>query len=70
MLLCRKLHIAESLSFEHRVLPLKMAGKEKGKASVKDDRFASVEFDPRFQRFPRAKSKIRVDERFKGVRMR
>jgi len=47
-----------------------MAGKEKGKASVKDDRFASVEFDPRFQRFPRAKSKIRVDERFKGVRMR
>ena len=44
-----------------------MSGNEKVKPSKKDDRFAAVQFDPRFQRFPREKAKIRVDERFKGM---
>jgi hypothetical protein len=37
------------------------AGKE-----VTDDRFAAVHYDPRFQRFPKAKAKVEVDERFAG----
>lgn len=32
-----------------------------------DERFAAVGYDPRFQRFPKAKSKIKVDDRFKGA---
>ena len=31
-----------------------------------DERFAAVAFDPRFQRFPKAQSKLEVDDRFKG----
>lgn len=33
---------------------------------VKDPRFAAVHSDPRFQRFPKAKAKVEVDERFAG----
>lgn len=32
-----------------------------------DDRFRAVAFDPRFQRFPREKSKVTVDDRFKDM---
>lgn len=32
-----------------------------------DERFAAVGYDPRFQRFPKAKSKVKVDDRFKGT---
>jgi len=31
-----------------------------------DPRFAAVQYDPRFQRFPKNKSKVQVDDRFKG----
>lgn len=34
---------------------------------VADDRFAAVHYDPRFQRFPKANSKVTVDARFKGA---
>lgn len=33
---------------------------------VTDSRFAAVHHDPRFQRFPRAKAKVEIDERFAG----
>lgn len=33
---------------------------------VSDPRFAAVHSDPRFQRFPRAKAKVEIDERFAG----
>lgn len=32
-----------------------------------DSRFAAVHSDPRFQRFPRAKAKVEIDERFEGA---
>ena len=35
---------------------------------VTDSRFAAVHYDPRFQRFPRAKRKVEIDERFAGER--
>lgn len=31
-----------------------------------DPRFAAVHYDPRFQRFPKKKNKVEVDERFAG----
>lgn len=34
---------------------------------VQDSRFARLHTDPRFQRFPSAKNKVKVDERFKGM---
>lgn len=34
---------------------------------VTDERFAAVQYDPRFQRFPKAHAKIEVDDRFKGI---
>jgi hypothetical protein len=37
-----------------------------GKATAADPRFAAVQYDPRFQRFPKNKSKVQVDDRFKG----
>jgi len=43
-----------------------MAGKGGGKV-IADERFAAVHYDPRFQRFPKAKAKLEVDERFKGT---
>lgn len=33
---------------------------------VTDSRFAAVHHDPRFQRFPKAKAKVEIDERFAG----
>ncbi len=33
---------------------------------VTDSRFAAVHYDPRFQRFPKAKGKVEIDERFAG----
>lgn len=48
-------------------------GKGKGGAErpegklVTDSRFAAVHFDPRFQRFPKAKAKVEIDERFAGA---
>jgi hypothetical protein len=39
-------------------------GKEKPEA---DARFASVRNDPRFARFPRQISKVKIDERFQGM---
>jgi hypothetical protein len=41
------------------------AAKGQGKV-VTDARFAAVHHDPRFQRFPRAKAKVEIDERFAG----
>ena len=40
-----------------------------GKKDAKgiDSRFAAVHSDPRFQRFPRAKAKVEIDERFEGA---
>jgi hypothetical protein len=32
-----------------------------------DDRFKAIAYDPRFQRFPRQKSKVQVDDRFKDM---
>lgn len=40
-------------------------GKPSGKV-VTDSRFAAVHYDPRFQRFPKAKAKVEIDERFAG----
>lgn len=34
-----------------------------------DPRFSAVQYDPRFQRFPKNKSKVQVDDRFKGKPM-
>lgn len=45
-------------------------GKPGGGKVVTDSRFAAVHFDPRFQRFPRAKAKVEIDERFAGGRRR
>ncbi|KAI3438627.1 hypothetical protein D9Q98_001049 [Chlorella vulgaris] len=42
------------------------AAKGQGKV-VTDARFAAVHHDPRFQRFPRAKAKVEIDERFAGM---
>jgi hypothetical protein len=36
------------------------------KGTAADPRFAAVQYDPRFQRFPKNKSKVQVDDRFKG----
>lgn len=33
---------------------------------IEDARFASMAYDPRFQRFPKAKAKLEIDDRFKG----
>jgi hypothetical protein len=33
---------------------------------TEDARFASMAYDPRFQRFPKAKAKVEIDDRFKG----
>lgn len=49
------------------------AAEEKTMATMKDvleedARFAAVAYDPRFQRFPKAKAKVTVDDRFKGGR--
>jgi len=33
---------------------------------IDDARFASMAYDPRFQRFPKAKAKVEIDDRFKG----
>jgi hypothetical protein len=33
---------------------------------VTASRFAAVHHDPRFQKFPRAKAKVEIDERFAG----
>ncbi len=41
-------------------------GKPKGGKVVTDSRFAAVHSDPRFQRFPKAKAKVEIDERFAG----
>lgn len=38
-----------------------------GGAQEQDDRFQAVAYDPRFQRFPREKSKVKVDARFKDM---
>lgn len=49
----------------------KMKSSKKGNSKKKevrgDERFAAVGYDPRFQRFPKAKSKVKVDDRFKGT---
>ena len=37
-----------------------------GTAVTADPRFTAVHFDPRFQRFPKAKAKVEVDDRFAG----
>jgi hypothetical protein len=37
-----------------------------GGGMVADSRFAAVHYDPRFQRFPKAKSQVEIDERFAG----
>ena len=42
------------------------AKKPEGKL-VTDSRFAAVHYDPRFQRFPKAKAKVEIDERFAGA---
>ena len=44
----------------------KPAGKPAGGKVVTDSRFAAVHYDPRFQRFPKAKAKVEIDERFAG----
>lgn len=44
----------------------KEAKNEKGAGAAADPRFAAVQYDPRFQRFPRAKSTVQVDDRFAG----
>ena len=46
------------------------AKNKKGRGSGKeiaDPRFAAVQYDPRFQRFPKAHSKVQVDDRFAGT---
>ncbi len=46
---------------------------DKGKGGggvTSDPRFAAVHTDPRFQRFPKAKSKVQVDDRFAGASFR
>ncbi|PRW59387.1 Pre-rRNA-processing esf1 [Chlorella sorokiniana] len=42
-------------------------GGPKGGKVVTDSRFAAVHHDPRFQRFPKAKAKVEIDERFAGM---
>ncbi|KAI8112466.1 hypothetical protein M9434_003789 [Picochlorum sp. BPE23] len=42
-------------------------GNSKKKEVRGDERFAAVGYDPRFQRFPKAKSKVKVDDRFKDM---
>lgn len=42
-------------------------GKPGGGKVVTDARFAAVHSDPRFQRFPKAKAKVEIDERFAGA---
>ena len=37
-----------------------------GSKVVTDSRFAAVHHDPRFQRFPKAKAKVEIDDRFAG----
>lgn len=46
----------------------KPAGRKPGGGGkvVTDSRFAAVHYDPRFQRFPKAKAKVEIDERFAG----
>ena len=34
---------------------------------VTDARFEAVQWDPRFQRFPKAKRHVEIDKRFEGV---
>lgn len=36
------------------------------KYEITDERFAAAQTDPRFHRFPKAKQKLEVDERFAG----
>lgn len=45
----------------------KKSKKQTVKEVEEDDRFNAVAYDPRFQRFPREKSKIKVDDRFKDM---
>jgi len=47
-------------------LGLADGGAKGGGKVVTDSRFAAVHFDPRFQRFPKAKAKVEIDERFAG----
>lgn len=41
-------------------------GAGNGGKVVTDNRFAAVHYDPRFQRFPKSKAKVEIDERFAG----
>lgn len=56
----------------HDNIAYKMKEKDKSKnknrhGEEKDTRFAAIETDPRFHRFPRSKTKVQVDERFAGA---
>ena len=44
-----------------------MPAKQQQGKLVTDSRFAAVHHDPRFQRFPKAKAKVEIDERFSGA---
>uniref|UniRef100_A0A1D2AGV6 Uncharacterized protein n=2 Tax=Auxenochlorella protothecoides TaxID=3075 RepID=A0A1D2AGV6_AUXPR len=49
--------------------PPEKAGGSTGKADNQemDDRFAAVSTDPRFRRFPKKESKVKIDDRFAGM---
>lgn len=49
--------------------PPEKAGGSTGKADNQemDDRFAAVSTDPRFRRFPKKESKVKIDDRFAGI---
>ena len=56
-----------------------MAGKDAGNTAKKgkrqtqrgpvvtDARFEAVQWDPRFQRFPKARKQVEIDKRFEGI---
>lgn len=50
---------------------VKSAKKDKKSAAagppVTDARFEAVQWDPRFQRFPKAKRHVEIDKRFAGM---
>lgn len=44
----------------------KVSREQHGSTMVTDPRFSAIQTDPRFHKFPRAKNKVEVDERFSG----
>ena len=53
------------MTYEAAVWQFNMAKPTAGDAG--DSRFDAVRWDPRFQRFPKAKKHVEIDKRFQGV---